>query len=100
MMPALEERVAAMSASDRPETADRPEAPERNDVALCAWDRVVRARTALAVQRRTPARNGNAGHAQAELLDALEAYAVSLTDRGRPIPYALRDELRLRRLTR
>jgi hypothetical protein len=38
--------------------------------------------------------------ARAELLSALEAYAASLTHHRRPIPYTLRDELRIKRLTR
>ena len=63
------------------------------------WNEVVRARTALASQRRLPIGNASS-EARADLLSALEAYAVSLTDHGRPIPYTLRDELRLQRLTR
>jgi hypothetical protein len=38
--------------------------------------------------------------ARADLLSALERYAASLTHHGRPIPYELRDELHLLRLTR
>ncbi len=63
------------------------------------WSEVVKARTALASQRRLPIGNASSV-ARADLLYALEAYAVSLTENGRPIPYALRDELRLQRLTR
>ncbi len=63
------------------------------------WGRVLEARGVVEVQRRQPSRNYS-WTAQAELLSALEAYAESLTNHGRPIPYALRDELRLRRLTR
>ena len=37
--------------------------------------------------------------ARVELLDALEAYVESLADRGLPVPYPLRDELRLMRST-
>ena len=37
--------------------------------------------------------------ARAVLLEALEAYVRSLEERSHPIPYALRDELRLQRLT-
>lgn len=33
------------------------------------------------------------------LVEALEAYVGSLTERGHPVPYALRDELRLQRRT-
>jgi hypothetical protein len=35
--------------------------------------------------------------ARAELLDALERYAAALDAAHRPLPYRLRDELRLRR---
>ena len=49
-------------------------------------------------QRHLPIRGSSI--ARAELLAALEAYAASLTNHGRPIPYALRDELNIRRRTR
>jgi hypothetical protein len=37
--------------------------------------------------------------ARDQVLRALEAYAACLAEQRRPIPYALRDELRLLRLT-
>ncbi len=52
----------------------------------------------VTAQRHLPIRGSSI--ARAELLAALEAYAASLTNHGRPIPYALRDELNIRRLTR
>jgi hypothetical protein len=81
-----------MTASDQPATARRPDEP------TFLWDKVVQARSLVTSQRSLP--DGRTSSlARAELLSALEAYAVSLTNHGRPIPYALRDELRLKRLT-
>lgn len=62
------------------------------------WRAVLNARTAWAQERHLPQR-GLEPIARATLLDALEAYVESLDARGYPVPYALRDELRLRRLT-
>lgn len=45
-------------------------------------------------ERRTP---NEQSAARMALLDALEAYANALEATHRPVPYALRDELRLRR---
>ena len=61
-------------------------------------DEVVKARSVVAAQRHLPPRDSPI--ARAQLLAALEAYVASRTNLGRPIPYKLRDELRLRRLTR
>jgi hypothetical protein len=61
------------------------------------WEEVIRARAALADERQLT--QGSAAAARAELLRALEAYVECLSARGRPIPYAMRDELRLQRLT-
>jgi hypothetical protein len=63
------------------------------------WNKVVRARSAVTLQRHLP-RSHATVLARAELLSALEAYVECLTKHGRPIPYGLRDELRIRRLTR
>lgn len=62
------------------------------------WRQVLKARGVVTSQRHLPVR-GSYAAARGELLFALEAYAESLAARGRPIPYALRDELRLNRLT-
>lgn len=62
------------------------------------WGAVVTAREALARQRQQPQRTSDP-EARAALLDALEAYVESLEERGLPIPYAIRDELRIQRLT-
>lgn len=68
---------------------------------LALWDEVVRARLAFALQRRGP-KGPSAGvvAARAELLSALELYVESLEHRRLPVPYALRDELRIQQLTR
>jgi len=62
------------------------------------WDRVLSARTALAQERHLPQR-GLEPTARLALLDAVESYVKSLDERGHPVPYSLRDELRLMRLT-
>ena len=57
---------------------------------------VVLARGALVRQRRrTPVVRLDLGVAQARLADALRAYQNALDSEGAPIPYRLRDELRL-----
>jgi hypothetical protein len=78
---------------------NQPVTPPGQDQPTFLWDKVVKARNAVALQRRLPV-GTTSSMARAELLSALEAYAVSLTNHGRPIPYALRDELRMRRLSR
>jgi hypothetical protein len=80
----------------------RPEQPgvaQRTADPTALWDRVLRARSSVVRHRNLP-RSQSKSLAQAELLTALEAYVAYLTDHGRPIPYGLRDELRIRRLTR
>jgi hypothetical protein len=62
------------------------------------WDAVLTARAAL-VHERHLHRGPAEPTARAVLLEALEAYVRSLEERSHPIPYALRDELRLQRLT-
>jgi hypothetical protein len=71
----------------------------RTDEPMVLWNRVVEARSEMSRARQLP--GGTARSAgRAEFLSALEAYVASLTKRGRPIPYALRDELLVHRLTR
>lgn len=82
-----------------PPTAPRAEAgPGRTAERRRLWDQVVEARGLVASQRHLPVDRSFVG-ARVELLVALEAYAASLASHGRPIPYALRDDLRLQRLT-
>ena len=80
-------------------TSTESSAPRRADEPTILWDKVVKARAVVAQQRRQPS-SRTSPIARAELLSALEAYVDSLTKRRRPIPYGLRDELRIRRLTR
>jgi len=59
---------------------------------------VMRARTAIHQVRRVPAHSRlDVGNARHDLVVALEAYTSCLAAIGRPVPYALRDELRLQR---
>lgn len=62
------------------------------------WEAVLRARSSLARERQLHARHLDPT-ARLALLDALERYVNSLGERGHPVPYALRDELRLLQLT-
>ena len=59
---------------------------------------VVRARNATLEVRRVAAHSRlEASNARHDLVLALEAYTAYLTAVGSPVPYALRDELRLQR---
>jgi hypothetical protein len=77
---------------------DRSPTPARCLTARGLWEAVLSARAVWAHERLLPQR-GSEPNARLALLDALEAYVKSLDERGRPVPYALRDELRLQRLT-
>jgi len=61
------------------------------------WKAVLCARDALAHERHQYHRPSEPT-ARVALLEALEAYVRSLDERGHPVPYALRDDLRLQRL--
>lgn len=59
---------------------------------------VVRARDAVVKVRRVQLTSrADLGSARHDLVLALEAYTSGLERLGRPVPYALRDELRLQR---
>jgi hypothetical protein len=75
----------------------RPVLTPRTPVDL--WDAVVSARVALAEERVSPRAHQQLS-ARAALVDALEAYILSLSARGHPVPYALRDEVRLQKTLR
>jgi hypothetical protein len=77
---------------------DRSSSPAPCPTATGLWHAVLSARAAWARERHLPQR-GLAANARVALLDALESYVKSLDGRGHPVPYALRDELRLLRLT-
>jgi hypothetical protein len=59
------------------------------------WKAVLNARADLAHERRRT--TGDTG-ARIAFVEALQSYINSLAERGHPVPYALRDELRLQRL--
>lgn len=65
---------------------------------LHLWNDLLSARDAVSRSRRLPmdAAGTSARH---DLLAALEAYVACLVEHHRPIPYALRDELRLQQRT-
>lgn len=77
---------------------DRVSVPKRRETPTELWDAVLNARAVWAEERHLP-RQGPGCSARTGLLHALEAYVRSLDQRGRPVPYALRDQLRLVRLT-
>jgi hypothetical protein len=59
---------------------------------------VVRARDRVGKVRRVQQTSRiDIGNARHDLVTALEAYTSCLETLGRPVPYALRDELRLQR---
>jgi hypothetical protein len=80
-------------------TPTQPEVPHSVEGPVVLWDRVLQARLMLARLRDLP-RSPLSSLARAELVTALEEYVLCLTRRGRPIPYQLRSELQIRRLTR
>jgi hypothetical protein len=62
---------------------------------------VISARAAMTVARRAPLGASNVVDVtRTRLLHALEAYAAALDARHLPVPYAIRDDLRIQRLTR
>lgn len=65
---------------------------------MVLWNTVVAARATHAQQRQLP-QSASAMEARVGLLHALEAYVESLAERGWPIPYAIRDELRIQQLS-
>lgn len=71
------------------------------DPPLTLWNDVVGARSRFAQQRQGPQSSpADVADARADLLSSLEAYVDSLDQRRLPVPYALRDELRIHQLTR
>ena len=86
-------------------TPTRPVAPEPKRASrapavdpIVLWNRVVDAREVVTRERVLPL-GSSLTMARGDLLSALDAYVASLVSRGRPVPYPLRDELRLQRLT-
>lgn len=72
---------------------------EARQLALSSLFRdVVRARHVVLQVRGVQLHNRtDLGNARHDLVLALEAYTTGLEQLGRPVPYALRDELRLQR---
>jgi hypothetical protein len=59
---------------------------------------LISARAAMTVARRAPLGASNVVEAtRTRLLHALEAYTAALDERHLPVPYAIRDDLRIQR---
>jgi hypothetical protein len=68
------------------------------DHLLELFQEVIGARAALTIARRAPlGRSRLVDAPRARLLLALEAYAAELQSRNLPVPYAIRDDLRIQR---
>lgn len=84
-----------------PATADpsfESEHPFGSDHLLDLFQEVISARAAMAVARRAPLGSSRLLDApRARLLLALEAYAAALQSRHLPVPYGIRDDLRIQR---
>jgi hypothetical protein len=77
-------------------TAERP--PFGRDPLLALMQEVLSARAAMTVARRAPLGAANMIDAtRIRLLHALEAYTAELDARHLPVPYAIRDDLRIQR---
>ena len=62
---------------------------------------VISARAAMTVARRAPLGAANMLEVtRTRLLHALEAYTAALDERHLPVPYAIRDDLRIQRRAR
>jgi hypothetical protein len=74
-------------------------APASRPDPLCALiQEVISARAAMTVARRAPLGASNMVHVtRTRLLHALEAYTAELDARHLPVPYAIRDDLRIQR---
>jgi len=82
-----------MSPAERiPEQGPRP----GSSTPAVLWQAVLSARADRAQLRKHPV-PGRDAIAQTGLLHALEDYVQSLQERGRPVPYGLRDELCIER---
>jgi hypothetical protein len=68
------------------------------DHLLELFQEVIAARAALTVARRAPlGRSRLVDAPRARLLVALEAYTAELNSRNLPVPYSIRDDLRIQR---
>jgi len=91
-MPELLPRVVSFAAPSV------PPAPGPRLAPAGLWKAVLSARAVLAQERHLSQRRLELS-ARVALVEALESYVYSLVERGHPVPYALRDELRLHNLT-
>jgi hypothetical protein len=71
-----------------------------SDPLLALFGEVTNARAAMVVARRAPLGTPSAVEGtRTRLLRALEAYAAALDARHLPVPYGIRDDLRIQRRT-
>ena len=71
-----------------------------SDPLLMLFQEVTSARAAMVVARRAPLGTpGLVEGSRTRLLRALEAYAAELDARNLPVPYGIRDDLRIQRRT-
>ena len=71
-----------------------------SDPLLALFQEVTSARAAMVVARRAPLGTPSVvERTRTRLLLALEAYTAELTARHLPVPYGIRDDLRIQRLT-
>jgi len=71
-----------------------------SDPLLVLFQEVTSARAAMVVARRAPLGTPSVVEGtRTRLLNALEAYTAELDARHLPVPYAIRDDLRIQRLT-
>jgi hypothetical protein len=92
----------APSAESDPTMASGPTAHHHPsfgfDHLMALFQEVLSARAAMTIARRAPlGRSRLVDAPRARLLLALEAYTTELTARNLPVPYGIRDDLRIQR---
>jgi hypothetical protein len=84
--------------ADDHDQVTKPEPGPGFDHLLELFHEVIDARAALTVARRAPlGRSRLVDAPRARLLLALEAYTAELSSRNLPVPYSIRDDLRIQR---
>ena len=77
-----------------------PDSPLGSDPLSALFQEVVNARAAMTVARRAPLGTSSVVDvARKRLLLALEAFTAELDARNLPVPYGIRDDLRIQRRT-
>jgi hypothetical protein len=94
----MPEQLASVVWFAAPAAPPEPSAAEHRLAPAGLWKAVLKAHADLAHERHLSQRNLESS-ARVALVEALEWYVASVVERGHPVPYALRDELRLQRLT-